>query len=231
LAIKDRPVGSDVLSAGLGVVGRQLGVQLEWEYDAGLHPKVELAVSQPFDLEQIDGPRPLSDYAGAAVTLRGELEPTTDVKVGAFAQNRYADDGVMADRYWAGGVDLEAEVAGLRLWADGIAGTSHLGISADAATFVVAQAVAGWRQGGHKQGKRYVEPFVSAGYVDPNLDAEDDQVTQLKAGVAGGRWKRWRAQVQLQLQQVGDTPTAHLGGLNVSPGDWTAVTAQLGAAF
>jgi hypothetical protein len=236
----DRPIGSDILGGSLGVVGRNLGAALTWDPGVGVKPKVELAVSRPFDLSGLDittgeGQRPLSEYAGLGVTLRGELEPVTDVHVGAFAQSRQVNAGTGApSRYWSGGVDLEAESGGLRVWADAITGSGQFKapFATDDAMFVVAQTVVGWRAGGHKGGKRYVEPYVLAAYVNPNAARKDDQLVQLGGGVAGGRWKRWRAQAQVTVMQAGDIPVADLTGAGSELlGDRLTLTTQLSAAF
>lgn len=232
----DRPLGSDVLGGGLGVVGRNIGAGLIWDPGTGVKPKVELMISQPFDIAGLPtaaGPRLLSEYGGVGVTLRGELEPVKDVVVGAFAQTRTVNDGHgPIDRYWTGGVDLEAERGGLRVWADAIGGTSQFGVTDDPTPFVVAQAVAGWRHGGRKPGKRYVEPFVAGAYVNPDAHRKSNEVVQVAGGVAAGRWKRYRGQLQLaQRSNTGDQPTADLGGIDATFYDRLTVTAQLSAAF
>lgn len=236
----DRPIGSDVMGGSLGVVGRHIGAGLIWDPGVGIKPKVEVTVSEPFDVSglpdsPVEGQRPLSDYAGAGVTVHGEIEPVDGVHLGAFAQNRQVYNGKTAiQRYWTGGVDVEVERGGLRLWADAIAGTGHFGITTaapDPTPFVVAQTVLGWRQGGKKPGKRYVEPFVLAAYVNPDADRKDDELMQVAGGVAGGRWKRWRAQLQVTSQQAGDLGVPDLGGVDVTYADRLSITTQLSAAF
>jgi hypothetical protein len=244
----DRPLGSTVLDGGLAVTGRRNGVGLVWRGGGRLHPRVEATAGQSLDLltgEEL--PRPLEDGAGVMATVRGELRPYTgddggEVRIGAFAQNRLVTlpellgHPSVARRYWAGGLDLEADLpgAGLRVWADVIAGSGPFGWVAaadEAVPFVVAQAVIGWRRGGGDRGKKFVEPFASASYVNPNARTKRDVVTEVKVGVAGGRWKRWRAQAQVALQNAEAERPAKLGGFDVDVDDRVSVTAQLGAAF
>lgn len=236
----DRTVVSDVLGGGIDMVGRHSGAQLTWEYDAGVHPSVELSLVQAHDVDGNDlGAIRLADGSGVTATLRGELEPVKDVKVGAFVQNRdvlYTNlNRTELDRYWAGGVDLEAEAGGLRLWGDVIAGTSHLGttLAKDTSTpFVAAQLIAGWRAGGKSRGKKYVEPFVAGAMVNPVAVRKHDLVTEVKVGVAAGRWKRWRGQLQLALLNTEYAVPTGLGGVGVPDiADKTTVSVQLGAGF
>lgn len=242
----DRPLGAAVLDGGLRISGRRNGAQLTWRQRAGLHPKIEVAVGQALDVNGDDLPRDLTEsYAGLMATVRAELRPVwedkgDDVRVGVFAQNRevnYSSAGI--GRYWAGGADLEADLpgVGLRVWADVVAGTGHFASATlmdDATPFVVAHAVIDWRRGGADRGKRFVEPFASFSYVDPSTELADDVLTETKVGVAGGRWKRWRAQAQLghrTAEPAAATLTGLVGIGELDPGPQTSVTLQLGAAF
>ncbi|HVV86364.1 MAG TPA: porin [Kofleriaceae bacterium] len=234
----DRTVLSDVLGGSLGAIGRRVGAQLTWKYDAGLHPKVEAAVAQAYDLNGDLLARPLSDGMGAIATLHGELRPAEAVKVGAFVQDRTTDYPGGSDQFWTGGVDLAVEQGGLRIWADGFGGTSHFALKtwkeADQ-PFVAGQLIAGWRAGGRKQGKRYLEPFVLAAYLNPDTGHKHDDVSQVGGGLSGGRWKRWRAQVEAVVQSTAYHTPPGIGGYDKAAGinldDRTTIEAQLSAAF
>jgi hypothetical protein len=240
----DRPLASAVLDGGLRVSGRRDGAQLTWRQRGGLHAKLEASVAQQLDVNGDERPGFLADeYAGVTATVRGELRPVwvdkgNDVRVGAFAQSRQVNySASLIDRYWTGGVDLEADLPalGLRLWADVVAGTGHFGRTLamdDDTPFVVAQAVLGWRRGGADRGKRFVEPFASFAYVNPTTAARGDVLTESKLGVAAGRWKRWRAQAQVAYRTAPEVLPVNLVGFDeVDPIAQRSVTLQLGTAF
>ena len=220
---------------------------LIWKVPAALHPTLEVAAAQSMavgtaDFNGEELPRPLADnYSGVMASARVEVRPYDDgdggeVHLGAFGQTRevvYTTGGV--DRYWAGGVDAEADLpaVGLRVWADVVTGGGHFAASTGDkhSSFLVAQAVVGWRRGGAKRGKQFIEPFVSGTYGDPSMAVDDDTVSQIVVGLGGGRWKRWRGQVQFAQQLAGTVQPANLAGFEVTVDDRQTVTAQLGAAF
>ncbi len=233
----DRGAVADVLADGVALTGRRDGVQATWAA-AGRGPRVIAALSQSTTTAGDDPARALADGAGVAATVRGELDACPGIRLGVFGSNREVIDGSTARRYWAGGVDAEADLDdagfGLRLWADLVVGESHLGALAlgeDATGFVAAQLAGGWRFGGAKKNKPYIEPFVLGAFLNPSWQRKRDDVTEVIAGVAAGRWKRWRGQGQLSVINARGLRPAGLGGALVDVNDTITATLQLGAAF
>ena len=230
---------ADILDDGVGLTGRRDGVELSWAPGASKDPRWRvLAVLSQSVATTGDSPaRPLSDGGGVAAAVRAELRPRRGVTLGAVASNREVNYVADVGRYWAGGLDAEVDLddagLGLRLWADVLVGQSHLAApSADSpTTFVAGQLIAGWRLGGAKKGKRYLEPFALAGYLNPDTGHRLDHVLDLGVGLAGGRWKRWRAQLQLSNLGTWSRRPAGLGGFNADVDDRLSLSVQLGAAF
>jgi hypothetical protein len=219
----DRGVVADILADGLTLTGRRDAVQASW---ACTCMTVTATVSQSVTTLGEDPARTLSDGAGLAATLRVEREFAYGVKAGVFGSNREVVHNLIVDRYWAGGADAEVDYQSLRLWTDAIVAEGPFGTSA------AAQLAGGWRLGGKKKNKKYVEPFVLAAHFNPDLDRKGDGVTEGALGLAGGRWKRWRAQGQFSMVSTDIAKQqANLGGDSVAIPKAVAVTMQLGAAF
>ncbi|HUQ08531.1 MAG TPA: hypothetical protein VM261_38835 [Kofleriaceae bacterium] len=224
----DRGVVADVLSEGITLTGRRDAVQLTWE-GGERGPRVMVAASQSMSTDDLDPARSLSDGGGVAATLRVEQAFCPGIRVGVVGSNRETIDGATVDRFWAGGADVEVDLEdaglGLRLWADALVGESHLG------TFATAQVAGGWRFGGRKKNKKYVEPYLLGSFYNPSIDRKRDDVSEIIAGVAAGRWKRWRGQGQFSYVNAKGFRPAGLGGALVDVNDALTVTLQLGAAF
>jgi hypothetical protein len=219
----ERGVVADILEKGMTLTGRRDAMQASWSCTC---VTVKAAVSQSVTTLGEDPSRTLSDGAGLAATLRVEREFAYGVKTGVFGSNREVVHNLIVDRYWAGGADVEVDYEPLRLWADALVAEGPFGTSA------AAQLVGGWRFGGKKKNKKYVEPFVLAAHFNPDLDRKRDGVTQGALGVAGGRWKRWRAQAQASVVSTDIAEQAgNLGGDSVAIPKSISVTMQLGAAF
>ncbi|MBE7453665.1 MAG: hypothetical protein HS111_33825 [Kofleriaceae bacterium] len=237
----DRGQVAEVLEDGLTLTGRRDAVQVRWEPVA--RARVTVAVSQSVSTAGADPSRPLADGAGLAATVRGELDVVAGVRVGAVASTREVIDGATARRYPAAALDLELDLddakvrglaRGLRLWADVVVGQSHLGAvtaGRERTSFVATHAAAGWRAGGRKKGKPYVEPYILGGLINPSLARKRDDVSEVIAGVAAGRWKRWRAQAQLSVVTARGLRPAGLRGAQRDLDDELRATVQLGAAF
>lgn len=233
----ERGVVAEALEDGITLSGRRDAVQVSWRVtDEG--PRVIAAVSQSTATDGTDPARALADGAGIAAALRVEHDLCPDLRVGVVASNRETIDGTRVARHWAGGADVELDLKdaglGLPLWADVLVGQSHLGAAAagrERTTFVATQAAAGWRFGGAKKNKPYVEPFVLGGFLNPSIDRKRDDVTEVIAGVAAGRWKRWRGQGQVSVVNARGFRPAGLGGALVDINDAVTATLQLGAAF
>jgi len=232
----DRGAVAVVLEDGIGLTGRRNGAAASWAALAD-RVRVTAAASQSAATTGDEPARDVADGAGVSVSLRGEVASSTGVRVGVVGSNREVNYVADVGRYWAAGLDAEIDLEkaglGLRLWADVLVGTSHLGASSsgEPTRFVAAQAVAGWRFGGAKKGKRYVEPYALGAYFNPDTGHRRDDLTDVIVGVAAGRWKRWRVQAQLSVADVKANRPAGLGGFQVDVDDRTSASVQLGAAF
>jgi hypothetical protein len=232
----DRGVVAKILEDGVALTGRRDGVQATWSPTLTTRLVASLAQST-----STDGTAPaqlLSEGAGVAAAVRLEHDVAAGVRVGVVGVNREILDGSTARRYWAGGADVEIDRAfggrGLRVWADVLAGQSHLGTliaGTERTKFVSAQGAVGFRFGGKKKNKRYIEPFALGGFFNPSIDKKGDDLSEIIAGVAAGKWKRWRGQGQLSVVTARGLQPSGIGGANVSIPDAISFTFQLGAAF
>lgn len=213
----ERGLLDELLIDHMQLGGRRPGAQLEWRGRGEIRPKLELGIWQGTD--QTGSPREdrtsetLAETAAARASIRaGALE------LGASGAWRTAQPvaGGAFDRFWAGGADLTLDTdAGARAWIEGGAGSSWADEDpADAthATFGYARSVAAWRVGGASRGAPYVEPFASAGLLDPDVEIGSDLVRETGVGLNAGRWKRWRGQVEwLRSDASRNTPASLLG--------------------
>jgi hypothetical protein len=219
----DRGVVADILADGMTLTGRRDAVQASWSCTC---MTVTATVSQSVTTLGEDPARTLSDGAGLAATLRVEREFAYGVKAAVFGSTREVVHNLIVDRYLAGGADAEVDYEALRLWADAIVAEGPFGTS------VAGELAGGWRFGGKKKNKTYVEPFVLAAHFNPDIDRKGDGVTQGALGLAGGRWKRWRAQGQFSMVSTDIAKQqGNLGGDSVAIPKAISVTVQLGAAF
>lgn len=231
----DRGMAADVLSDGVAATGRRNGLELRWRGHGPLRPAVTLSLSQGVKTAGGQQPGLVEDGGGVTVAGRVEVEPAPSYAVAVTGESRVVNYGPAVERYWNAGVEVEADLpaTGLRLWGDAMYGTSHLGAAelGDASRpFAAAALTVGYRLGGRDRNAAYVEPFVGAGWVNPVADRKRDDVTEVVVGVAGGLWKRWRAQGQFGYQNAKALrPGALLGTADVN--DRMMLTAQLGTAF
>lgn len=232
----DRGVVATVLEDGVTLTGRRSGVQAVWSPSE--RSRVVASLSQSMSTAGLESPQALSEGGGIAVAVRGEHDLADGVRIGVVGSNREILDGSTARRYWAGGADLELDRSlggrGLRVWSDVLVGQSHLGAlvaGTERTTFVTAQTAVGLRFGGKKKNKKYVEPFVLGAYFNPSIDKKRDDLSEVIAGVAAGKWKRWRGQAQLSVVAARGLQPAGIGGAMVSIPDAITATFQLGSAF
>lgn len=228
---------AEVLEDGITLSGRRDGLQVAWA-PAGGEVRMLAVLSQSMSTTGEAPARPLSDGGGVAAALRGEVALCPGLRLGVVGSNREVNYVNDVRRYWAGAVDAEVDLRdaglGLRLWADVVVGESHLGATTagDPVTgFVAGQLIAGWRFGGAKKGKPYVEPYLLGAYLNPSWQVRRDDVTDAVVGVAAGRWKRWRGQAQLSVVNARARRPGGLAGVGVDLDDRVTASLQLGAAF
>ena len=232
----DRGMVADVLADGLGMTGRSSALELRWRDEGPWRPTVTVTVAQGVRTTGGEQPGAIEDGGALTVAARAEVSPCL-AQIAVVGASRVVNYGSAAARFWNAGLEVELDLEpisrGLRLWGDVHYGTSHLGaaVLADAdRPFAAAELVAGYRFGGLDKNARYVEPFVGAGWFNPIADRKGDDTTEVVVGVAGGLWKRWRAQAQFGYQNAKSLrPAGLLGTADVN--DRQRVTLQLGAAF
>ncbi len=232
----DRGAVADVLDDGLSLTGRREGVELRWQRKKR-GPAVLATVSQSAATTGDAAARPLSEGAGLAAALRGEVSLGRVARIGAVVSNREVNYVSDVGRYWAAGLDAEVDLGerglGLRAWIDVLAGQSHLGAASadDPTTFFASQAIAGYKLGGATRGAFYLEPYVLAAYLNPDVEHRLDHVLDTSVGLTGGLWQRWRVQLQGSRVATWSRRPAGLLGFGADLNDKLAVSLQLGAAF
>ncbi len=232
-----RGMVADVVADGLGATGRRSAVELRWKHKGPARPSVTLAVAQGVVTTGGEQPGLVDEGGGLTVAARIAVEPCPTYQLAVVGASRVVNYGSDVARYWNAGLELEVDLAeaglGLRLWGDAMYGTSHLGAAAvgDAdRPFAAAALTAGYRVGGAESGAGYVEPYLGAGWFNPIADRKRDDTAEIVVGVAGGRWKRWRAQAQFAYQNAKALrPAGLLGSDDVN--DRQAIAVQLGTAF
>src|SRR6185436_17470934 len=70
-------------------------------------------------------------------------------------------------------------------------------------TFVEARTLWGWRWGGLKRGKLYLEPFATVGVLEPDTSVVADLFVEAMAGVNVGHWRSTRLTLQLEWTSAG----------------------------
>ncbi|MBK9030702.1 MAG: hypothetical protein IPL61_05080 [Myxococcales bacterium] len=232
-----RGMVADVLADGLGATGRRSAVELRWRGHGPWRPTVTAAVAQ--GVRTIGGQQPglVADGGALTVAARAAVEPSSTASVAVVGASRVVNYGSAVGRYWNVGLEVEVDLAavgaGLRLWGDAIYGTSHVGVAqlGDAdRPFAAAELVAGYRLGGHARNARYFEPYLGLGWLNPVADRARDDATEITVGVAGGLWRRWRAQGQFAYQNARSLrPAGLLGTADIN--DKQTISVQLGTAF
>lgn len=232
----DRGAVAEVLEEGLALTGRRDGLELRWQRKKR-GPAVLAVVSQSVATTGDAAARPLSEGAGLSAALRGEVSLGSVARIGAVVSNREVNYVSDVGRYWAAGLDAELDLSerglGLRAWIDVLAGQSHLAAASaeDPTSFFASQAIAGYKLGGATRSDFYLEPYVLAAYLNPDLEHRLDHVLDTSVGLAGGRWQRWRVQLQGSRVATWSQRPAGLLGFGTDLNDKLAVSLQLGAAF
>lgn len=210
LPMTSRGLVNEVLVDSMHIGGRRPGAQLEWNGPGALKPKVQLGVfqpSNPINDDPVEHAEPGdTNVAGRASVDVGPLE------VALFGESYTIVDDADAERHWMLGADAELErVFGchaLRAWADVQTGTHTFPIQAtDGETgFLAARLAAAWRRGGIEETELYVEPYVFAGFMDPDDRFVDDLMTEAAIGVNVGAWRRVRVALELYVTRVDAPP-------------------------
>jgi hypothetical protein len=157
------------------------------------------------------GGDPVEGLSPSQQTLVARLSVTpAGVEVAAVGQRRVTQQAMGPQAYWSAGIDSqgdwEFESTGIRYWAEGFAGQSWYRadpMAAGTATFVEARTLWGWRWGGLKRGRPYVEPFATVGLLEPDTSVVADLFVEAMAGVNVGYWRSTRLTLQLEYNSAG----------------------------
>lgn len=234
LPIVERGRLDELLVDGLQLGGRRPGAQAEWAGRTGVRPRVQIGMWQGSgydgDPREDETSEAIGETAGARFSVRpGPLE------LGLSGAWRVAQPTPVAEfeRFWAAGADLRVETASrVRAWVETGTGSSWADedpADGKEAIFGYGRMVAAWRIGGVSRGAPYVEAFGSSGILDPDFVVKDDFVIENAVGLNGGRWKRWRGQVQLGTSRASRNAPASL--MNGEPDVRRAVLVQIGVSI
>jgi hypothetical protein len=138
-------------------------------------------------------------------------------------------------------LDTEMSGTGLRLWLDALAGRSWIeseekrlapsrALEAAFPVFGTLRGVAAFRIGGMTRRAFYIEPYGSAGVLDPDLSYGKDHLTEWVLGVNVGRWKLARVGLEGNLIRGAERLPADLGGYPQDP-DRMSLMLQGAVAF
>jgi hypothetical protein len=243
LPVADRGIISGVLTDGLQVAGRHAGVDLEAKLAGAMKPKLVAGIFQ--GTNDLGDPlsAPASAGFGQTVVVRGTIEPVDGVEIGVAGGERsggFPTIPVKVLHRWSGELDVTVDVAAgpgrVRLWAEGMAGSSWL-IAEPApgntrTTFVGGRALAAWRHGGAEAGDCFVEPYAMFGMIDADSNATDDVVMEATGGIGYGAWDVWRLQLELEVWRVGENAPAGIAlGSGLVSANSTSLVLQAGAHF
>jgi len=240
LPMGDRGLLDNVLVKRLQVAGRAAGAMAIVEWPVAWSPTVRAGVFQGTDDAGTPLSAPASDRFGMDGVLRVSVKPAHGLELGVAGSARTGQLQVVpleVSRAYAAEVDATLSVdAGpgvLRVWAEGMLGTSWLVAGSDPAhtraTFAEGRGIAAYRLGGEAHGKRYVEIYGLFGALDPDSSFRHDLVAEATGGLTYGASNVWRVQAELERWQVASKAPIGIVELGVGPATSTTFFVQLGA--
>lgn len=222
----------DVLDDALGLSGRRYGAQLEWKC-AGCSQDLRLRVGawQARDLEDDVS---ISKGLGLTPALRGTWG-TGNLEVGLSALYQPEGASEFGDRNgWTAGLDVHHELplgpSALRAWAEVLIGKASA-LTTPEGRFLTGRLLAAWRMGGALRGEAYVEPFLMASALEPDLERDNDWLWEGVGGLNAGQWRLWRLQTQFELRRKSDGTPAELTALKKNLASRRALLVQLEVSF
>jgi len=236
----------DVLTDRMDYGGRRPGVIVGFrDRSMALHPRLTVGAFQGSYMS--DDPTPLeretdllnaTKLASQSFVARGEVE-VLGADIGAYYENRVGSPALFQTyRYWTAGADLYYDHVfdngGLRVWIDGIAGSSWYEVAnknpdGKDVLFVAARALVAYRFGGTTDEALYVEPFALGSALDADADVTSDLLWEGVVGVNVGYWKRARLTLQGEMNKG---QRNFPGGVFVGPPpDRLGIILQAGVAF
>jgi hypothetical protein len=216
LPTADRGFIHDILSDRLEIGGRRPGVVVSARSEGDVSARLVLGAFQGsyVDDEATRDTELLSAQSLGAQSLLARGEVAFDaVELGGYVTYRVGTDGVPAlgeepEHFWAGALDAKLDLpvpgGGVRLWLDGTLGESWYSESQQDGdpTFLSGRLIAAFRFGGADKGDFYLEPYGSAGALDPDLRVSSDLAWEGALGLNVGFWKRGRLTFQGDAQRT-----------------------------
>ncbi len=237
LPMANRGVLHDLLLNRLAVAGRRPGAIAQVRGGGKLDPAVTIGAFQASNPEMGGAYLKGESTDSQNTAIRISVTPGP-VRLAGFVERRTAKILGAIAHFWLFGGDMKLDLPfathGLRVWAEGMAGSSWYGPDFDRrydATFATARAIVAWRHGGLSAGQVYVEPFVTLGALDADTGNPDDVVTEGFVGVNVGYWRRARLTLQVELAQRPSGILSQLFAGDTTITDHKAVVLQAGAAF
>ncbi|HWP05214.1 MAG TPA: hypothetical protein VNN72_05705 [Polyangiaceae bacterium] len=244
LPLADRGLIHTALVKELQVAGRRPGFALTAHGRGRIRPSLTVGAFQGSVLTDDDPDKRkvelLSEQglSSQSFVARAELK-IRDLVLGAEYENRLGTPALLATKYYqTGGADLtlDTEVgrAGLRVWLEGIMGSSWLENwykppDGKDTLFVAGRLITAVRLMGRHKGDLYVEPYGMFGLLDPDNEVSQDLLSEEVLGVNVGLWKVVRLGLEAEVQRVERNfpQTYYLG----DDPDRVALVLQAGAQF
>jgi hypothetical protein len=244
LPLADRGLLHTALVKALQVAGRRPGFALEVRGRGKVRPSLTVGAFQGSVLTNDDPDKRkvelLSEQglSSQSFVARAELK-VKDLVLAAEYESRLGTPALLATKYYqTGGADLTLDTqvgaAGLRVWLEGIVGSSWLENwykppDGQDTLFVAGRLVTAVRLLGRHQGDLYVEPYGMFGLLDPDNEVSQDLLSEEVLGVNVGLWKLVRVGLALELERVERNfpQTYYLG----NDPDRAALVLQAGAQF
>lgn len=217
LPVAERGFLHDVLTKQLQVAGRRPGVTVSAEAGGELRPSLTLGAFQGSVLvdrqaDDLDH-EPLFEQTLDAQSLFARVQLRAgDFQFGAGYEHRVGTPvPFTVAHYPTAGVDVtldtHAHGRGLRIWLEGIVGSSWFEhsrkpIDDEDATFTAVRAIVAPRLGGADQHRFYVEPYGMLGVLDPDVGVVSDLAVEQALGVNVGLYRLARIGLEFQHRKV-----------------------------
>ena len=244
LPLADRGLIHTALVKELQVAGRRPGFALEAHGRGKVKPSLTIGAFQGSVLTDDDPDKRKVELlsqqglSSQSFVARAELK-IRDLVLGAEYENRLGTPALLVTKYYqTGGADLTLDTelgrAGLRVWLEGILGSSWLENwykppDGRDTLFVAGRLVTAVRLLGRHKGELYVEPYGMFGLLDPDNEVSQDLLSEEVLGVNVGLWKVARLGLEAEVQRVERNfpQTYYLG----DDPDRVALVLQAGAQF
>jgi hypothetical protein len=241
LPVARRGTLQDLLEERMSLVGRRPGFLLAVDGGGGLDPELSLSAFQGAFLTGDPGDTDLEllESGVDAQNLVARFAVTPDGQELAIHGERTSTSGFQGRRqhFWGAGADATLDgpfgADGLRAWLEVLVGQTFYidELSSRDATFASARAIVAWRWGGREDRARYLEPYLMAGYLDPDLDGSRDCVNEIALGLNLGLWRTFRLTLQLEAARSQERLPGQLFFGNVNLRSQKAALLQVGMAF